>query len=126
MTASRPRPPCGELRPDDEGCLTLPLGARAAAVVMTHSLAKDREWLRRLLKSGVFYIGLLGPRERAARLADEAGVYERSRVFGPVGLDLAAEGPEQIAISVIAELLGVMAGRAPNHLRDRESAIHAR
>jgi xanthine dehydrogenase accessory factor len=113
-----------ELRPEDEGCLTLPIGPRTAAVVMTHSLAKDGEWLRRLLAGGAFYIGLLGPRERAARLAGEAGA-ERLRVFGPVGLDLGAEGPEQIAISVLAELLALIAGRSPKHLRDREAAIHA-
>jgi xanthine/CO dehydrogenase XdhC/CoxF family maturation factor len=114
-----------ELKPEDEGCLTLPIGARTAAVVMTHSLAKDREWLRRLLAGGAFYIGLLGPRERASRLANEIGGSERSRVFGPVGLDLAAEGPEQIAISVLAELLALIGGRTPNHLRDKETAIHA-
>ncbi len=114
-----------ELRPEDEGCLTLPIGPRTAAVVMTHSVAKDREWLRRLLAGGAFYVGLLGPRARTGRLVDEVGASERSRVFGPVGLDLAAEGPEQIAISVLAELLALIAGRIPTHLRDRESPIHA-
>ena len=50
---------------------------------------------------------------------------QRSRVYGPVGLDLGAEGPEQVAVSIVAELMAVWARRAPGHLRDRKQGIHA-
>jgi xanthine dehydrogenase accessory factor len=113
------------LRPEDEASVTLPAGPRSAVVLMTHSLDKDREWLRRFAASGAGYIGLLGPRERCARLCGEVGVADGDPVFGPVGLDLGADGPEQIAVSIVAEALAVLAGRAPRHLRDRERAIHA-
>jgi xanthine/CO dehydrogenase XdhC/CoxF family maturation factor len=46
-------------------------------------------------------------------------------VFGPAGLDIGAEGPEQIAISIVAEVLGVLARRDARHLREKEGAIHA-
>lgn len=113
------------LRADDEVAATLPAGPRTCAVVMTHSLGKDREWLRRFLAADPIYVGLLGPRERCARLLDEVGAPEHAPVFGPVGLDIGAEGPEQIAISVVAELLGVLSRREPSHLRGKERAIHA-
>jgi xanthine/CO dehydrogenase XdhC/CoxF family maturation factor len=45
-------------------------------------------------------------------------------VFGPVGLDLGAEGAQQIAISIVAELLAFYTRREPDHLRRRAEAIH--
>jgi xanthine dehydrogenase accessory factor len=53
------------------------------------------------------------------------GAERDERVFGPAGLDLGAEGPEQVALSIVAELLAVRGGRRPRHLRDKENAIHA-
>ena len=44
------------------------------------------------------------------------------RVFGPVGLDIGADGPEQIALCIVAELLAVRSAREPGHLREREEA----
>ncbi len=90
----------------------------------THSLAQDREWIRRLLGTEVAYIGVLGPRARVEELLGAVGAEVDGRVFGPVGLDLGAEGPEQVALSVVAELLAVRSGRAPGHLRARRGAIH--
>lgn len=103
----------------------LPLGPRAYAVVKTHSLEHDREWVRRLLDSHVPYIGVLGPRARIDDVLRDLGAEENDRVFGPVGLDLGADGPEQIAVSVVAELLALLSGREPGHLRSKEGAIHA-
>lgn len=113
------------LRRAEEGTDALPLGPRAYAVVKTHSLAQDREWVRRLLEAGVPYVGLLGPRTRTAKILGEIGVTGRGRVYGPVGLDIGAEGPEQIAVSIVAEVLAAHASRDPWHLREKEGAIHA-
>ena len=48
-----------------------------------------------------------------------------ARVFAPVGLSLGADGPEQIAISVVAELLAVLSRQQPGHLREKGETIHA-
>jgi xanthine dehydrogenase accessory factor len=112
------------LRPEAD-LSELPLGGQTFAVVKTHSLAHDREWTRRLLATPVPYVGLLGPAVRCQRIRDEIGAGGEDRLFGPVGLDLGAEGPEQVGLSVVAEVLAVWSRRQPHHLRDREAAIHA-
>jgi xanthine/CO dehydrogenase XdhC/CoxF family maturation factor len=103
----------------------LPPAAHSMAVVMTHSLRHDREWVRRLLAAGVPYVGVLGPRARTEAMLAELGAGHDPRVFGPVGLDLGADGPNQVAMSVVAELLAVTSGREPRHLAARREAIHA-
>ena len=113
------------LRRPEEGLGSLALGPRGFAVVKSHSLAADREWLAALVRCDLRYIGLLGPRERVERVLRESGAAGDPRIYGPVGLDLAADGAEQVAVSVVAELLAVRAGRDQRHLRAREGPIHA-
>lgn len=115
-------------RAEDGGELPQLVPARAPrtlAVVMTHSLRHDRAWAERLLAAGVSYVGLLGPRGRTESLLAEIGAEGDPRVHGPVGLDLGADGPRQVAISIVAELLAVAHGREPGHLSARREAIHA-
>lgn len=112
------------LRPED-GAGTLPVGPRTYAVVMSHSFAHDREWARHLLFAGAPHVGLLGPRARTEEILRQIGAEGDARVFGPVGLDLGAEGPEQVALAVVAELLAAHTSREPAHLRQRSGAIHA-
>ncbi len=114
-----------ECRRPEAGVGDLRVGPDAAVVSMTHSFAHDRDWLRAFLATDARFIGLLGPRDRRDEILRQLGADDEARVFGPVGLDLAADGPEQIAVSIVAELLAVRAGREPGHLRDREAAIHA-
>jgi len=124
IAAVRARPE-EEAAPELDRLLTEPLAPRALAVVKTHSLARDREWLRRLLAAGLSYVGLLGPRGRTEALLAELGVEGDPRVFGPVGLDLGADGPRQVALAIVAELLAFLNGREPRHLAERREAIHA-
>jgi xanthine/CO dehydrogenase XdhC/CoxF family maturation factor len=70
-------------------------------------------------------VGLLGPRDRAGEILRQIGFQQDGRVHGPVGLDLGAEGPEQIAISIVAEILAFHSAREPWPLREKESAVHA-
>ncbi|HMB51779.1 MAG TPA: XdhC family protein [Thermoanaerobaculia bacterium] len=112
------------VRPESDD-LELPPAERSLAVVMTHSLAHDRAWTRRLLAAGFPYVGQLGPRERTREIRDEIGAEGDGRLHGPVGLDLGADGPRQVAISIVAELLAVVSGRRPRHLSERLEAIHA-
>lgn len=113
-------------RPEDQG-IDLPPAGRSLAVVKAHSLAIDREWARRLLAAGVPYVGMLGPRARTESILREIGAAsaDTERVYGPVGLDLGADGPRQVALAIVAELLAFIAGREPRHLAERREAIHA-
>ncbi len=124
---SRERFPDAELvdRRSTDGVDGLPLGARTHAVVMTHSFAHDREWIRELLQADVPYIGLLGPVARRDAILEQIDAREADRLFAPVGLDLGADGPEQVAVSILAELLAVHASSTPRHLRERAGVIHA-
>jgi xanthine dehydrogenase accessory factor len=104
-------------------------GAETFVVVMTHNFADDEQFLRSLLATPAPYIGVLGPRRRTARLLASIGadtVFDAARVYGAVGLDLGADGAEQIALSIVAELLAVYGGRCTVSLRDRELPIHQR
>ncbi len=109
----------------------LALDARSAAVLITHNYAKDLEALRGLLPSGAGYVGLMGHRLRGARLlaALEAEGQDFTpaqiiRFHHPVGLDLGAEAPETVALSILAEIQAVLAGRRGMPLRERCGAIH--
>jgi xanthine dehydrogenase accessory factor len=114
-------------RPEDRAVI-LPPASRSLAVVKTHSLHHDREWVRRLLAAGLPYIGVLGPRARTESIlrdvAESCREATADRVFGPVGLDLGADGPRQVAVSIVAELLAFTAHRQPRHLSERREAIH--
>ncbi len=110
-------------RPEEP--IDLPPAGRSLAVVKTHSLNHDREWVRRLLAEGLPYVGVLGPSLRTETILREIGRERDERVYGPVGLDLAADGPRQVALSIVAELLAVVARREPRHLSQRVEAIHA-
>ncbi len=100
------------------------LGPDTLVVIKTHTLSQDAAWLELSLRSPVPYIGLLGPRDRRNALLEKVGASDRTRVYGPVGLDLGGEGPEQVALSIVAEALAVWSGRQAGHLRDSAKAIH--
>ncbi len=111
----------------------LDLDGRTYAVVMSHNFMRDRDYLRGLLNTDVSYIGMLGPNERLRRLLDDlgrqgvvpAGV-DTAKLHGPAGLDIGAEGPEEIASAIVAEILAVSRGRGAGYLRDRSGPIHDR
>ena len=111
-----------QLRPDDGDISTLGVDEDAFVVVKTHSFAHDREWVGAAVRAGAAYVGLLGPRARREAIVAELGI-DPQRLFGPIGLDIGADGPEQIAISIVAELLAVRAARAGAHLRRKTETI---
>ena len=112
------------LRPDDESA-ELPADGHTYAVVMTHVLKRDSAWVRRLSATDLPYVGVLGPRARTEKMLVALGLRNRERIFGPVGLDLGADGPEQVALSILAEVLAVASGREPRHLSERAVSVHA-
>jgi len=86
-----------------------------AAVLMTHHLGHDRQYLSQVVKANVPYIGLLGPRARRDRLLGEIGA-ENVHVYGPAGLDIGAEMPESIALAIVAEIHAFLNRRDGNML----------
>lgn len=106
-------------------------GPDALAVVMTHHYVHDVPILRDLLGRPLRYLGLLGPRKRAEKILSDlaaTGVVvteeQRARLHAPVGLDLGADSPEQVALSMLAEMQAVRARRDARPLRERSRPIH--
>ena len=94
--------------------LSLPLRDFDAIVVMSHHLATDRKYLAELAGVDTPYLGVLGPRARRDRLFEElpdAAPRLRERLKGPVGLDIGADSPESIALSILAELQSALRTR---------------
>lgn len=93
-----------------------------AAVVMSHHLPSDVNYLRELALAGVpAYVGLLGPEARRSRLASELGELAdrlRLRMRGPVGIDIGAVTPEGIALAIVGQIHAWLAGRGG------EPAVH--
>ncbi|MGH2628725.1 MAG: XdhC family protein, partial [Anaerolineales bacterium] len=113
----------------------IPVDGRTAVLVMTHNYLNDRDVLRGLLTRPAplpFYLGMLGPRLRTEKILKELAAdgitpsaEAEARLYGPVGLDLGSEGPEEIALAALAEILAVDRARSAGFLRDRPGSIHA-
>jgi xanthine/CO dehydrogenase XdhC/CoxF family maturation factor len=110
-----------------------PIDARTFVVVMSHNFLRDKEYVRSLLSSPARVVEMLGPRVRSERLFAELrdeGVpldeRDRERFRTPAGLDLGAEGPEEIAAAICAEIVAVKRGRGAGFLKDRPGPIHDR
>ncbi len=101
------------------------------AIVMTHNYFHDREILKMLLPSAVRYIGVLGPKSRTTELLQDLLAQEiiyteeqLSRLYAPVGIDIGADTPVEIALSIVAEIQAVIAKRSGGLLRNRKGPIH--
>jgi xanthine dehydrogenase accessory factor len=106
--------------------------ADTLAVIMTHNYLRDLSLVKALLQSPARYVGLLGPKKRTNELLTEAKqqgfeatTEQLQRFYAPVGLDIGSENPEEVALSIVAEMRAVIANRAPGHLRNRSGAIHS-
>ena len=107
--------------------------ADGAVVVMTHHYVHDVPLLAQLVTRPIVYLGLLGPKKRAAQILTEVDRMlpmkstHHSHVDSlraPVGRDLGAETPEEVALSIIAEIRAVITGRDGRPLRERRGPIH--
>ncbi len=121
------------LSPPGEVPERLQMDTRTVAVVMTHHYLHDLDLLKRLFPSPIRYLGVVGPKSRTERLLEELRTQgiaptgdQLTRLYGPAGLDIGPEAPEQIALAIVAEIQAVLAGRAGGSLRDRKGSIHDR
>lgn len=102
-----------------------------AAISMCHDYESDYRNMQMLLKTDIKYIGLLGPKKRTLKMYDrmtDEGISltteQEERIFSPVGLDIGAATPEEIAISVCAEIRAFFSGRDGNRLKYRPKPIY--
>jgi xanthine/CO dehydrogenase XdhC/CoxF family maturation factor len=100
------------------------LDKESVAVIMTHHYPDDRALLDILLNSLVNYVGVLGPRSRTDRMLSESAKKFHPKLHAPIGLDIGADGPDQVAISIIAEILAWKNNRSANPLRTLSGPIH--
>ena len=101
---------------------TLELDSFNAAVLMTHNIEYDQRYLQALVHSHIPFIGLLGPAPRKDRLLHSLGNDSSqisNRVFGPVGLDIGAETPEEIALSIVAGIRAELSNRSGRPLSSK-------
>jgi xanthine/CO dehydrogenase XdhC/CoxF family maturation factor len=107
------------------------LPSESVVMIMTHHYEQDKELLRTLLPRGFRYTGILGPKTRTRRLLGElaaGGVFfseeTLATLHGPAGLDIGADTPQEIALSILAEIQATLARRSGEALRDRAAGIH--
>lgn len=106
---------------------------RTYVLVMSHNYLRDKDYIASFLGTDVAYIGSLGPRKRLdsvitdlAKEGVEVSDEDLGKIFAPAGLDVGAEGPEEVAWAIMAELLAVRSDRKAGFLRDRKGHIHPR
>ncbi len=108
------------------------LGPRSYVAIMNHQLERDQAALLLALESDAPYVGVLGPRLRCSKLLDGLGKegfqptpQQLARLRNPMGLDIGAEGPQEIAVSVLAEVLAVQKRYSAGFLTKRPGGIHS-
>lgn len=104
---------------------------QTAVVFMTHSYVKDLKYLSTARNIDVPYMGLLGPSKRREKLINE--MLERhddvedeffDKLYGPAGINIGAESAQEIAISIVSEILSVTRNQQPMSLKDKIGGIH--
>ncbi len=115
----------------DEYASKIKLTPRQNLIVMNHHLDIDGKALRFALESPARYVGVLGPRNRLEKIltALEAEGFEPtseklSRMRNPIGLDMGAESPEEIALAALAEIVALQRGFKGGFLQDKKDGIH--
>tara|TARA_B110000003_G_scaffold152808_3_gene153542 strand:- start:12349 stop:13356 length:1008 start_codon:yes stop_codon:yes gene_type:complete len=110
---------------------SIPFDSRTALMIMSHSYVKDLKYLSKLIDKQITYIGILGPSNRREKLFNE--LLEKNelisesffdKIYGPAGINIGAETPQEIAISILAEILSVIRNQKPISLKDKQIRIH--
>lgn len=106
---------------------------KLAIVFLTHNFFYIKEELPRVLKSEAPYIGILGSRKKTQKILREANVDdanysadELAKIHYPIGLDIGANTPEEIALSIIAEITAFFSNKSGNSLNMSDGSIHAK
>jgi xanthine/CO dehydrogenase XdhC/CoxF family maturation factor len=110
-----------------------PITAYTACVLMSHNYEYDRDVLKKLIRTETPFIGILGPRKRFDKMLEEFAAEnitltpaDLHRIHSPIGLDIGAEAPDEIAVSIVAEIQSKFSSRSGGFLKYRNSPIHQR
>ncbi len=100
-------------------------------LIMTHLYLHDKTILTHLVQRPPAYVGVLGPKRRTQQILDELTRAQipfhselQERLYSPIGLDIGAESPDEIALSILSEIIAVFRGRDGGKLRNRKGPIH--
>ena len=111
---------------------SLEMDTQTAVVLMTHNYASDLNLLLQLIDINLLYIGILGPAKRKEKLLGDLMDFEMNlceefidSIHGPAGINVGAETPEEISISILAEILAVHRNQKPLSLRNKKTGIHS-
>jgi xanthine/CO dehydrogenase XdhC/CoxF family maturation factor len=122
------------LAPPEEVASRVSITPRTLTLLMSHNYSHDLDLLKFLLASPARYIGVMGPRKRTERMLSELAAGEDTsrleeaglaRLHSPAGLDIGANAPAEIALSIVAEMRAVLDGRRGGMLRERRGSIHS-
>jgi xanthine dehydrogenase accessory factor len=109
------------------------ISSNTACVLISHNYDYDRDVLKKLLKTNAPYIGILGPRKRFDKMLKEFAEQniqltddDFDKIHAPIGIDIGAETPEEIAMAIIAEIMGKFTKRTAGFLKHRPGPIHQR
>lgn len=109
----------------------LAIKGNTVVVIMTHDFSHDLQLLRSILPSPAPYVGILGPAKRTDLLLEKARetgftptAKQLARLHGPVGLNIGAESPEEMALSILSEIQAFVNGRSGGFLRNSSGPIH--
>lgn len=101
-----------------------PFDRRTAVVVMTHHVERDLAYVQALAPVALGYLGVIGSRERARRIRD-AVAQSATPIHAPAGLDIGSETPQEVALSIAAEIMAAMHARSAARLSHTQGPIHA-
>ncbi|MDT3403126.1 XdhC family protein [Mucilaginibacter terrae] len=114
-----------------EALSQLSIDENTVVVLMTHNYNYDLAMLRQLLPLQLTYVGSLGPKKKLERMLDELqqeGMTitpnQLQSIYGPTGLDIGAQTPEEISLSILSEIQAVLQQREGKSLRNKTTVIH--
>jgi xanthine dehydrogenase accessory factor len=115
----------------DQVLPSLKLDGRTAVVLMTHNFNYDLAIMKGILPIKIAYLGVLGPKKKLEKMIEnlenegrDLSKEDLGKIFGPMGLNIGAEAPEEIALSVISEIQTVISGEKGGFLKDKSGPIH--
>lgn len=105
----------------------LELDEYTAVILMTHDYNWDKKILPQVIDKEIPYIGMLGPKKRLHKMERDLDLKDLDQLhhfYSPVGLDIGAESPEEIALAIAAEIVAAFRSKKGSPLKFKKGVIH--